>query len=79
MPLKKPFIWHTGLEKWPTGYDFMSKNVKKMRKYEKSTFLTPVSKLTPIKPKKGPKSLSKAIFPLVILPLDDSDGFWPKI
>ena len=51
----------------------------KTRKYENSTFLTPLSKLAPRKTKKGPKSLSKAIFPVVILPLDDSDGFWLKI
>ena len=79
MALKNPLICHPGFEKWPTGSDSMSKNVKKMRKYENSTFLTPLSKLAPRKAKKGPKSLSKAIFPVDILPLDDSDGFWPKI
>ena len=79
MALKKPLICHTGLEKWPTGRDSMSKNVQKIWNFENFTFLTPLSKLAPRKAKKGPKSLLKAIFPLVILPLDDSDGFRPKI
>ena len=79
MALKKPFICHPGFEKWPTGIDSMSKTVKKMRKYENSTFFTPKSKWDPKMAKKAPKSLLKAIFPVVILPLDDSDGFWPKI